>query len=152
MRTLKHMAGTGVAPTQRSGGFTLIEIMVVIVILGLLALMVVPRVWEQLNRAQDTIVAQDIRAIESSLSFYRLDNFSFPTQSQGLEALVENPGNLRNWRGPYLDPLPADPWGNPYRYANPGAHGKEIEVFTYGANNAEGGDGADQDWGSWNIK
>lgn len=136
---------------RQSRGFTLVEIMVVVAILGMLAVMVVPRVFSQLEGAQEKRVANDIRAIEASLKFYKLDSFTYPTQAEGLKALVEEPTNARNWRGPYLENLPRDPWDNEYRYANPGAHGKEVEVFTYGADNTEGGDGADSDWGSWNI-
>ena len=140
--------------TQRrhSRGFTLIEIMVVIVILGLLAVMVVPRVFNQLEKAQTTVVSQDIRAIESALKFYRLDNYGYPPQANGLTALIEAPATARNWNGPYLESLPVDPWGIEYRYANPGVHGKEVEVFTYGADNAEGGENADTDLGSWNVE
>jgi len=138
--------------TLKSAGFTLIEIMVVIAILALLAVMVVPRVFTQLERAQETRVATDIRAIENSLKFYKLDTFSYPNQAQGLQALVEEPSDARNWRGPYLDALPLDPWEQEYRYANPGVHGRDVEVFTYGADNAEGGEGADTDWGNWNIQ
>ena len=136
---------------RQARGFTLVEIMVVVAIIGLLAVMVVPQVFNQLGSAQEKRVAQDIRAIESSLKFYKLDTFSYPSTSEGLQALVSQPGNTGNWRGPYLDTLPKDPWDQEYRYANPGSHGQEIEVFTYGADNAEGGDGADADWGSWNI-
>ena len=136
---------------HKTAGFTLIEIMVVIAILALLAVMVVPRVFTQLERAQATRVSQDIRAIEASLNFYRLDNFGFPTQAQGLQALVEAPQNARNWRGPYLDSLPLDPWDREYRYANPGQRGAEVEVFTFGQDDAEGGEGANADLGSWNV-
>lgn len=135
-----------------SSGFTLIEIMVVIAILAMLAVMVVPRVFNQLEKAQATRVAQDIRAIEASLKFYKLDSYAYPSQSDGLEALLVAPSTARNWRGPYLDELPKDPWDVEYRYANPGTHGREIEVFSYGADNAEGGEGADADLGSWNIE
>ena len=141
-------------PGVHSRGFTLIEIMVVLVILGLLAAIVVPAVMDRPDQAREIRVAQDIRALESALKMYRLDNFGFPSQSQGLEALLEQPSGAKNWRGPYIETtsLPKDPWGNPYRYANPGKHGKKIDVFTFGANNAEGGEGADADIGNWNIE
>lgn len=133
-------------------GFTLIEIMVVIAILGMLAVMVVPRVFSQLEKAQSTRVAQDVRAIESAMKFYKLDNYTYPNQTEGLAALVEAPPTARNWRGPYLEELPLDPWDIEYRYSNPGTHGKEIEIYSYGADNVEGGEGADMDLGSWNIQ
>ena len=136
----------------KSGGFTLVEIMVVVAILGLLAVAVVPTVFNQSGKAQEKRIASDIRQIEAQLKLYRLDAFSYPSSAEGLQALVTEPGNSGNWRGPYIDTLPQDPWGREYRYANPGAHGREIEVFTYGADDAEGGDGADADWGSWNIQ
>lgn len=132
-------------------GFTLIEIMVVVAIIGLLAMAVVPQVFKQLEGAQENRVRQDINAIEAALGYYKLDNFTYPLQSDGLQALLVAPSNARNWRGPYIKTL-EDPWENEYRYANPGVHGEEIEVFTYGQDNAEGGDGADADWGSWNIR
>lgn len=133
-------------------GFTLVEIMVVVAILGLLAVAVVPQVFNQFERAQRERVASDIRQIESQLKLYRLDAFTYPSSAEGLEVLISQPANARNWNGPYIDALPQDPWGQEYRYANPGTHGREIEVFTYGADNAEGGDGVDSDWGSWNIQ
>ena len=137
--------------TTKNSGFTLVEIMVVVAIIALLGLTVVPRVFSQLDRARETRVSQDIRAIEASLNFYRLDNFGYPTQAEGLQALVQAPTNARNWRGPYLESLPLDPWDREYRYANPGQRGSEIEVFTFGQDDAEGGEGANADLGSWNV-
>lgn len=137
---------------RQARGFTLVEIMVVVAIIGLLAVMVVPQVFEQFGSAQEKRIAADIRQIESQLKLYRLDAFSYPSTAEGLQALVTQPSNVRNWRGPYIEVLPEDPWGQEYRYANPGTHGREIEVFTYGADNAEGGDGGDTDWGNWNIQ
>jgi len=133
-------------------GFTLIEVMVVIVIIALMGAIVGPAVFGRVQQAEETRVAQDIRAIESALKLYRLDNFNYPSQAEGLDALMSAPSSARNWRGPYLETVPQDPWGISYRYAFPGTHGKEVEVFTYGRDNVSGGEGSDADWGSWNIK
>jgi len=133
-------------------GFTLIEMMVVVAVIGLLIAMVGPRVFNQVAKAERTRVAQDVRVIESALKFYRLDNFRYPSQAQGLEALVTAPSTVGNWNGPYLDALPKDPWKKPYLYANPSTQGKEIDVYTLGADGVTGGEGSDKDWGSWNIQ
>jgi general secretion pathway protein G len=135
-------------------GFTLIEIMVVVIILGILAAIVAPNVIGRIDDAQITRVKQDIRGIESALKFYRLDNFAYPTSEQGLDALVTKPAdpNIRNWKpGGYLDRLPKDPWGNAYQYLNPGQNG-EIDIFTYGRDNRPGGEGVDADIGNWNLE
>lgn len=137
---------------NRQRGFTLIEIMVVVIVIALLGAMIGPTLFKRVQQAEETRVAQDIRVIESALKFYRLDNYRYPTQGQGLKALVEKPSGADRWNGPYLEELPKDPWGNIYQYAYPGKHGKEINVFTYGADNKEGGSDSDQDWGNWNIK
>jgi len=139
----------------REGGFTLIEIMVVVVILGILAALVAPNVISRIDDAQINRAKQDIRAIESSLQLYRLDNFRYPTTDQGLEALVNQPADptIRNWKqGGYLDKLPVDPWGTPYQYIYPGQSGVgEFDVFTLGADAQNGGDGINGDIGNWNI-
>lgn len=126
---------------QRQSGFTLIEIMVVVVILGILAGIVVPRIMDRPDDARISKARSDIRAIESALNLYRLDNNVYPSTDQGLEALVERPtGNPepRNWReGGYLDRLPKDPWGNDYQYLNPGEH-SDIDIFSYGADGQPG--------------
>lgn len=137
---------------RRQRGFTLIEIMVVVLIIALMGAIVGPAVFSRIEQAQETRIAQDIRAIESALKFYRLDNFSYPSQSQGLEALVEEPEGARAWRGPYLDSIPRDPWDQPYRYRASSEHDQDYDVFTYGADNEEGGEGQDKDWGNWNIE
>jgi len=134
-------------------GFTLIEIMVVVVILGILAALVVPNILGNVDTARATAAQQDIRAIESALDMYRLDNFSYPTTQQGLEALVTQPADpgIRNWRpGGYLKKLPKDPWGNPYQYLNPGSHG-EIDIFSLGADRQQGGEGINADIGNWEL-
>jgi general secretion pathway protein G len=133
-------------------GFTLIEIMVVIVILGLLAAIVAPSVMDRPDQARAIRVAQDVKGIESALKLYRLDNFGYPQSGQGLQALIQAPAGLKTWKGPYLDAMPEDPWGNEYRYNNPGKHGMKVEVYSYGDDNAEGGKDGAADIGSWNIK
>ena len=133
-------------------GFTLIEMMVVVVVIGLLAAMIGPRLFNQVEKAQKVRIKQDIRAIESALKFYRLDNYRYPNQSEGLEALINAPEGVDRWNGPYLEDIPLDPFKNPYLFANPGTHGKEVEVYTLGENQVSGGEGIDKDWGSWNIQ
>ena len=137
--------------TQR--GFTLIEIMVVVIIIGLLAAIVAPQVIGRVDDAQIEKAKADIRSIDSALKFYRLDNFAYPTTEQGIDALVTKPNDpsVRNWKtGGYLDRVPKDPWGNPYQYLNPGNNG-EIDVYTLGRDGRPGGEGIDADIGNWNI-
>ncbi len=138
----------------RSHGFTLIEIMVVVVILGILAAIVVPRVMDRPDDARITKVKSDIRAMESALNLYRLDNFVYPDTNQGLQALVERPRTgqePRNYRsGGYMDRLPRDPWGNEYQYLNPGTRG-DIDIFSYGADGRRGGTGVNAEIGNWNL-
>jgi general secretion pathway protein G len=132
-------------------GFTLLEIMVVVVIIGLLVAAVAPQFMGQIDKAAVSRARQDIRQIETSLNLYRLDNFRYPSTSEGLEALVTNPGeaNAPNWRQ-VLKSLPRDPWDQPYHYASPGQHG-DFDVFTYGADRQEGGEGVNADIGNWEI-
>ena len=133
-------------------GLTLIEIMVVVVILGILGAVLVPRVMDNPDRARVAKAKQDIQAIRSALDMYKLDNFHYPSTDQGLRALIERPGGqpeARNWKqGGYLERLPADPWGNTYQYLNPGQHG-EVDVFSFGADGRPGGEGINADIGSW---
>src|SRR3954464_4412390 len=134
---------------RRSAGFTLVEIMVVVVILGVLAVLIVPRVVGRTEEARVAAAKHDISAIMQSLKLYRLDNGRYPTNQQGLQALGAKPQAApapSNWRS-YLDKVPKDPWGNAYQYLNPGVNG-EIDVFTLGADGQPGGTGADQDIGS----
>jgi general secretion pathway protein G len=139
----------------RSRGFTLIEIMVVVVILGILAAIVVPKLASEPDKARVAKAKQDIRALESALQLYRLDNYYYPSTSQGLEALVSRPGGeppAKNWKpGGYVQKLPKDPWGNPYQYMQPGAKSGDYDIFTLGADNKPGGEDADADVGNWNI-
>jgi len=136
---------------QRMAGFTLIEIMVVVVIIGLLAAIVAPNFIGQLDTATINKVKQDIRGIETALNLYRLDNLRYPTTAEGLEALVNNPGGAvaNTWKQ-YLPRVPMDPWNVPYEYASPGEHG-EIDVYTLGRDGQEGGDGVDGDIGNWTL-
>lgn len=141
-------------PKRSQSGFTLIEIMVVVVILGILAAIAVPRIMNRPDTARITKAKQDIRVIESALKLYRLDNFQYPSTDQGLQALVEQPAGdppAKNWKsGGYLDRLPKDPWGNPYQYLSPGVKG-EIDIFTLGADARPGGEEASADIGNWNL-
>lgn len=136
---------------RRQRGFTLIEIMVVVVILGILAAMVVPKVLDRPDQARATAARQDIAGLMQALKLYRLDHGSYPTQNDGLKVLVEKPANAKagTWRS-YLERLPNDPWGKPYQYLNPGANG-EIDVFTLGADGQPEGEGVNADIGSWQL-
>jgi general secretion pathway protein G len=133
-------------------GFTLIEIMVVVVILGILAALIAPNVISRIDDAQITKVKQDIRAVESALKLYRLDNFRYPTTDDGLEALVTPPTdpNARWPEGGYLDRMPADPWQRPYVYLQPGNQG-EYDLYSLGRDGQQGGEGLDADIGNWNL-
>ena len=135
-------------------GFTLLEVMVVVVILGILAALVVPRIISRPDEARTIAAKQDIATLMQALKLYRLDNRSYPTTEQGLQALVSKPATAplpSNWKsGGYLERLPRDPWGNPYQYLNPGVHG-EIDVFSFGGDGSPGGEGNDADVGSWNL-
>ncbi|WP_420466193.1 type II secretion system major pseudopilin GspG [Panacagrimonas sp.] len=135
-------------------GFTLIEIMVVVVILGILAAVVVPRIMDRPDDARIARAKQDVRALEAALNLYKLDNFYYPSTQQGIEALVTQPSGepaAKNWKpGGYIGQLPKDPWGNPYQYLSPGVQG-EIDIFSLGADNRPGGEGAAADIGNWNM-
>ncbi|TXK60581.1 type II secretion system major pseudopilin GspG [Alkalisalibacterium limincola] len=138
------------APRPRSvRGFTLIEILVVVVILGILAAVVVPRFMDRPDEARVVRAQQDIQQIVTALNMYRLDNYAYPTTQQGLQALVTAPVGAANWRqGGYLDRVPKDPWGRDYLYLNPGRHG-DIDVWTQGANGQPGGEGVNAEIGNW---
>jgi general secretion pathway protein G len=133
-------------------GFTLIEVMVVIVILSVLAALIVPRIMSRPDEARAVAAKQDVAQILQALKLYRLDNFRYPSTQQGLQALVTRPTQEplpQRWQG-YLDKLPKDPWGNPYQYLSPGIRG-EVDVFSLGADGKPGGDGPDSDVGSWDL-
>jgi general secretion pathway protein G len=136
----------------RLRAFTLIEVMVVIVILGILAALIVPRVMTRPDEARVIAARQDIASIMQALKLYRLDNQRYPTTEQGLQALVTRPTagpEAPNWKA-YLDRMPVDPWGKPYQYLSPGVRG-EIDVFSLGADGQPGGSGVDADIGSWGL-
>jgi general secretion pathway protein G len=135
---------------RRASGFTLIEIMVVVVILGILAALIAPNVISRIDEAQVTKVRQDLRAIESALKLYRLDRFRYPTTEEGLNALVNRPSDASvPWpQGGYLDRLPTDPWNRPYLYLQPGNNG-DFDVYTLGRDGQQGGEGLDADIGNW---
>jgi general secretion pathway protein G len=135
-------------------GFTLLEVMVVVVILGVLAALVVPKIIGRPDEARALAAKQDVASLMQALKLYRLDNQRYPTTEQGLQALVAAPAAAplaAGWKaGGYVERLPNDPWGRPYQYLNPGVRG-ELDVFSLGADGAPGGEGNDADIGSWNL-
>lgn len=136
-------------------GFTLIEILVVLAIIGILASVVVPNILDNPDKARVIKAQQDIKTIESAMQMYKLDNFVYPSTDQGIEALVDKPtgGTIpKNWKeGGYLKDLPEDPWGNPYQYEQPGRHGA-IDVYSLGADGQPDGDDMNADIGNWKEK
>ncbi|HVY83389.1 MAG TPA: type II secretion system major pseudopilin GspG [Steroidobacteraceae bacterium] len=143
------------ARSRSQYGFTLIEIMVVVVIIGLLAAVIVPQVVDKVDQARVTKAKQDIASLETALTMYRLDNSKYPTTDQGLAALVTQPTDpsIRHWRpGGYIKRISKDPWGNDYQYVYPGTHGGEYDLYSLGADNQPGGDGTDADIGNWNAE
>lgn len=140
---------------KQGRGFTLIEVMVVVVILGILAALVVPKIMSRPDDARLAKARQDIRTIEAALNLYKLDNYVYPTTEQGLEALVTKPTTPpepRQWKqGGYLDRLPQDPWGRHYLYLQPGQHG-EIDIYSLGADGQQGGEGINADIGNWTLQ
>jgi len=135
---------------RKNSGFTLIEILVVITILGILGALVIPKIMDRPNDARVSATKQQIADTVQALNLYKLDSGSYPNSSQGLAALVQKPSSGKippNWR-PYMDKLPKDAWGNEMQYRAPGLHG-EIDVFSLGADGAAGGDGYNADIGNW---
>ncbi len=136
----------------KATGFTLMEILIVVVILSILAIAVVPQFMDAPDQARVAKTKADIRNIETALSMYKLDNFNYPSTSQGLEALTSKPSGTpeaKNWKpGGYLSQLPKDQWGTPYQYLNPGNYGP-IDVYSFGADGQPGGDGFNADIGNW---
>ncbi len=146
MNALRPLA----ARLRRAAGFTLIELMVVLVIIGVLAALIVPNVLDRTDDARATAARTDVHNLMQALKLYKLDNQRYPTAEQGLAALVQRPSAPPapgNWK-PYLEKLPNDPWGQPYQYLNPGIRG-EVDVMSFGADGKSGGEGKDADIGSW---
>jgi general secretion pathway protein G len=140
---------TGKAP--RSGGFTLIELLIVIVILGLLATLIAPRILDIPERGRRSTAVTQVGHFKSALALFKIDTGRFPTTSEGLNALVTDPG-VRNWKkGGYLEKVPLDPWGNPYVYLSPGREGRDFDVVSYGKDGEPGGADDDADVESWNL-
>jgi len=139
---------------NKQQGFTLIEIIVVVVIIGILATFIAPKFLGRTDEARITKAKADIGALESALELYKLDNYNYPSTDQGLQALVEKPGSDPvpvNWKDGYIKKLRKDPWQRDYLYLSPGEHG-QIDIYTLGADGVEGGEGANADIGNWNIE
>ncbi|HVZ44276.1 MAG TPA: type II secretion system major pseudopilin GspG [Ramlibacter sp.] len=135
---------------RSAGGFTLIELMVVLVIIGVLAALIVPNVLDRAEEARVTAARTDVNNLMQALKLYKLDNHVYPTTEQGLQALVNKPAGPpvpANWKR-YLEKLPNDPWGRPYQYLNPGLKG-DVDVMSFGADGQSGGEGVNADVGSW---
>jgi general secretion pathway protein G len=147
---MEAMQSNRLARLRALRGFTLIELMVVLVIIGVLAALIVPNVLDRADDARATAARTDVNNLMQALKLYKLDNQRYPTGEQGLQALIAKPGTApvpANWR-PYLEKLPNDPWGRPYQYLNPGVKG-EIDVMSFGADGQPGGEGKNADIGSW---
>jgi len=135
--------------SNKQTGFTLIEVMVVVVILGILAAVVVPNIMDKPGEARVSKAKQDVRALEEALNRYKLDNYDYPSTEQGLDSLVKKPEGTpepKRWKGPYVKKVPNDPWQNPYQYLNPGVHG-DLDVFSTGKDLTSPSD----DIGNWNL-
>ena len=155
MRKHKLAAWNSEQPAAaRQRGFTLIEIMVVVIIIGLLAAVVVPQFLGRVDDARVAKAKQDVQAMQTALTMFKLDNYVYPTTELGLQALVKKPDStlIKNWRaGGYLQHLNKDPWGNTYLYEVPGKHGTEYDLYSLGADGQPGGDGINADIGNWNL-
>lgn len=138
--------------TKKSQGFTLIEILIVVVILSILAIAVVPQFLEEPGKARVVKAKSDIQSLKTALSMYKLDNFQYPSTSQGLQSLTSKPSGqplARNWKpGGYIENMIKDPWGNDYQYLNPGNHGT-VDIYSLGADGQPGGEGQNADVGNW---
>ena len=148
MQTVSHRT-----KPRRNGGFTLVEIMVVVVIIGILGALVVPKLMGRTGESRVAAAKVDISTMMQALKLYKLDNARYPNTEQGLQSLITKPTSgpaANGWKaGGYIERLPKDPWGNPYQYLSPGVHGGEVEIFSYGADGQPGGAGEDADIGSW---
>lgn len=137
---------------EKQSGFTLMEVLIVVVIISILAITIVPQFMDQPDKARVSATKADIKNIETALSMYKLDNFTYPSTSQGLQALVQKPSGspeAKNWKpGGYLQKLTKDQWGQPYQYLNPGNHGV-IDIYSFGADGQPGGEGVNADIGNW---
>ena len=153
---MAHYTHPGIrTPRRGERGFTLIEIMVVVIIIGLLAAVIVPNMLGNVDKARVTKAKSDIQAMETGLTMFRLDNYIYPSNDMGLKALAQKPDSstVKNWRpGGYLQHVNKDPWGNDYQYHVPGTHGGEYDLYSYGADGKLGGDPPyDADIGNWNL-
>ena len=138
------------ATFRNSTGFTLIELLVVIVIIGLLASLVTPKLFHKLGTAKEKTAKAQIEMIVTGLDAFKLDVGRYPTTDEKLDVLWNDPGNIKNWRGPYLPkPVKADPWDNPYVYKSPGADKKPYDLISLGADGKEGGEGENKDISAW---
>jgi general secretion pathway protein G len=139
--------------TRNRQGFTLVELLVVMIIIAALAAVIVPRVFARAEQGRRAKAIADINSLETALDSYAADNGSYPTSEQGLQALVEAPTaapEAKNWNGPYLKKaIPKDPWGGDYLYTSPGVHNVDYDIVSYGRDGKEGGDGADADIDNW---
>ena len=154
MQNAPKRVGRRTLPQQFSRGFTLIEIMVVVVIMGILASLVVPKLMSRTGESRVAAARVDISTVMQALKLYKLDNQRYPTTEQGLQALLTKPTSgpaANGWKaGGYLEKMPKDPWGNSYQFLSPGLHG-EVDVISLGADGQPGGTGDDADIGSWEI-
>lgn len=131
-------------------GFTLLELLIVVVIIGLLAGIVGPKLFKNINKSEMTTAKAQIDTFVKALDNFRIDTGRYPSSQEGLQALLTNPTDLQGWNGPYLKKsVPNDPWGMPYQYAEPGSHNNEYDIFSFGKDKKEGGEGDNQDIGNW---